>query len=134
MILASRFLPGGRVTMNAACGTTRLPLSRFSPASAVAALAWSAYITGLGYLGGAAFVRNPLPGLVVALGLSSACGGLARLIRRRPSRRGRPYRALVGATTALAALTVLAAPATAAATPRCPDRAATTPTAPSTRS
>jgi D-alanyl-D-alanine carboxypeptidase len=85
--VTSRFLPGGRVTMNAACGTARLPLSRFSPASAIAALAWAAYTAGLGYLGGASFAANPLLGLAVGLGLSFAFGGIVELIRRRATRR-----------------------------------------------
>jgi membrane-associated protein len=87
LIVTSRFLPGGRVTMNAACGTARLPLSRFSPASAIAALAWAAYTAGLGFLGGAAFIENPLFGLAVGLGLSFAIGGVVELIRRLVTRR-----------------------------------------------
>ena len=87
LIVMSRFLPGGRVTMNLACGTARLPLSRFSPASAIAALAWAAYTAGLGFVGGAAFVENPLLGLGVGLGLSFAFGGLIELVRRRISHR-----------------------------------------------
>jgi len=121
LIVTSRFLPGGRVTMNAACGTARVPLSRFSPASAVAALAWAAYTAGLGYLGGAAFVDNPLLGLAVGLGLSFLLGGVVELIRRRSPRTVR--RALVSAATAVAvsaatAVAVIAAPAAAAAAPR----------------
>jgi membrane-associated protein len=83
LIVTSRFIPGGRVTMNAACGTAGLPLARFSPASAVAALGWATYTAGLGFLGGAAFVENPLRGLAVGLGLSFALGGAVELIRRR---------------------------------------------------
>jgi membrane-associated protein len=83
LIVTSRFLPGGRVTMNAACGTARLPLSRFSPASAVAALAWAAYMAGIGFLGGAAFVENPLLALAVGIGLSIGLGSVIELIRRR---------------------------------------------------
>ncbi|MBM0258502.1 DedA family protein [Micromonospora sp. 4G55] len=87
LIVTSRFLPGGRVTVNAACGTARVPLSRFSPASAIAALAWAAYTAGLGFLGGEAFVENPLLGLAVGLGLSLAFGGIIQLIRRLATRR-----------------------------------------------
>jgi membrane-associated protein len=87
LIVMSRFLPGGRVTMNLACGTARLPLSKFSPASAIAALAWAMYTAGLGFVGGAAFVENPLLGLGVGLGLSFAFGGLIELVRRRISHR-----------------------------------------------
>ena len=87
LIVTSRFLPGGRVTMNLACGTARLPLSQFTPASAIAALAWAAYTAGLGYVGGAAFVENPLLGLAVGLGLSFALGGIIELIRRHTAGR-----------------------------------------------
>ncbi|GIJ47858.1 membrane protein [Virgisporangium aliadipatigenens] len=83
LIVASRFVPGGRVTVNLACGTARLPLRRFSPASAVAALAWAVYITGLGYAGGAAFAGNPLLGIAAGFGLSLTFGGVLELIRRR---------------------------------------------------
>jgi len=97
LIVISRFLPGGRVTMNLACGTARLPLSRFSPASAIAAVAWAAYTAGLGFLGGAAFVENPLLGLVVGLGLSVAFGGIVELIRRRSA--GQPANAASARST-----------------------------------
>jgi hypothetical protein len=76
--------------MNFACGTARLPLSRFSPASAIAALAWAIYTAGLGFVSGAAFVEDPLLGLAVGLGLSFALGGIVYLIRRRATRKVRP--------------------------------------------
>ncbi|GIJ53921.1 hypothetical protein Vau01_014370 [Virgisporangium aurantiacum] len=82
LIVTSRFLPGGRVTMNLACGSAGVPLSRFSPASAIAAVAWAAYTAGLGYLGGAAFAEHPLLGLAVGLGLSFVLGGVIELVRR----------------------------------------------------
>jgi membrane protein DedA with SNARE-associated domain len=87
LIVASRFLPGGRVTINAACGTTRVPLSRFTPASAIAALAWAAYTAGLGFLGGAAFAANPLLGLAAGVGMSMVFGGIIELGRRLITRR-----------------------------------------------
>ncbi|WP_444948039.1 DedA family protein [Micromonospora ureilytica] len=128
LIVMSRFMPGGRVTMNVAAGTTGVPLSRFSPASAIAALAWAAYVAGLGVLGGAAFVENPLLGLAVGLGLSFLLGGVVELVRRRltpgtarPAGAGkRKLRALVAATTAAA---VLIAPAAAGAARADEDRA-----------
>lgn len=90
LIVMSRFVPGGRVTMNVASGTARVPLSRFSPASAIAAVAWALYHTGLGVIGGAAFVANPLIGVAIGLGLSLVVGGVVELVRRRPARPGRP--------------------------------------------
>ena len=110
LIVTSRFLPGGRVAMNAAAGTARLPLSRFSPASAVAALAWATYTAGLGYLGGAAFAGNPLLGVAVGVGLSLAVGGVVELVRRRAG-----VRRLLAAFTAGAL--VLAATPVAASSP-----------------
>jgi membrane-associated protein len=61
LIVISRFLPGGRVTVNAACGTAGIPLSQFSPASAVAALAWAAYMGGAGLPGRRGVRREPPP-------------------------------------------------------------------------
>ncbi len=93
LIVASRFLPGGRVTMNLACGTAGVPLRRFSPASAVAALAWAAYTVGLGYAGGAAFAENPLLGVGVGLGLSFVFGAAAKVMAKllsRPARSDAP--------------------------------------------
>ncbi|MDP9794909.1 membrane protein DedA with SNARE-associated domain [Catenuloplanes nepalensis] len=87
VIVISRFVPGGRVTTNIACGTTRLPLSRFTPASAIAALAWAAYHGGLGVLGGAAFIQNPLFGLLLCLAVSCLAGGAVPLARRLLTRR-----------------------------------------------
>jgi membrane-associated protein len=83
LIVTSRFVPGGRVTMNAACGTARVPLRRFTPASAIAAVAWAVYVTGIGYLGGTAFAENPLLGLAVGFGLSFVFGGVVKIVRQR---------------------------------------------------
>jgi membrane protein DedA with SNARE-associated domain len=135
LIVASRFLPGGRVTMNVAAGTVGVPLSRFSPASAIAALAWATYIAGLGVLGGTAFVEHPLLGVAVGLGLSLLVGGIVEVIRRRltarPTRRagtpaGAGKRKLRASVAVMTVAAVLAAPGAAAAAPigRIPETAA----------
>jgi D-alanyl-D-alanine carboxypeptidase len=112
LIVGSRFVPGGRVVVNVACGTARLPLRRFSPASALAALVWAAYITGLGLLGGAAFAGNPLLGIAAGLGLSVAFGGIVELLRRRRAGLGRSGRsaAVRALATVTAAAVLIAAP------------------------
>ncbi|WP_250032691.1 DedA family protein [Paractinoplanes maris] len=116
LIVISRFVPGGRVATNVASGTTRVPLTKFSPASAIAAVTWATYHAGLGLLGGAAFVENPLIGLATGLGLSLAVSGIIELIRRRSTLRNsrRKLRAVTVATTA-AAMLFLPAPAKALA-------------------
>lgn len=83
LIVTSRFVPGGRFTMNLVSGMARFPLRRFSPAAAVAAIGWAVYTVALGVLGGTAFAANPLLGLALGFGLSLAVTGVAELIRRR---------------------------------------------------
>jgi membrane-associated protein len=89
LIVTSRFIPGGRYTMNVVSGMTRFPLARFSPAAAIAAVAWAAYTVGLGLVGGAAFAANPLLGLALGFGLSLGITGVAELVRRRRARSAR---------------------------------------------
>ncbi|GAB2572729.1 membrane protein [Paractinoplanes abujensis] len=135
LIVASRFLPGGRVTMNVAAGTAGVPLSRFSPASAIAALAWAAYIAGLGVLGGTAFAERPLLGVAVGLGASLLVGSIVELTRRRLTARphrhaGKPAgagkRELRASVATMTVAAVLAAPGAAVAGPvgRIPEHAA----------
>ena len=83
LIVTSRFVPGGRFTMNLVSGMARFPLRRFSPAAAVAAIGWAVYTVALGVLGGTAFAANPLLGLALGFGLSVAVTGVVELIRRR---------------------------------------------------
>jgi membrane-associated protein len=89
LIVTSRFVPGGRYTMNMVSGMTRFPLARFSPVAAVAAVAWATYTVGLGLLGGAAFAANPLLGLALGFGLSLSITAVAELVRRRRARAAR---------------------------------------------
>jgi membrane protein DedA with SNARE-associated domain len=86
LIVTSRFVPGGRYTMNLVSGMTRFPLARFSPAAAVGAVGWAVYTVGLGLLGGTAFAANPLLGLALGFGLSLGITGLVELVRRRRAR------------------------------------------------
>jgi membrane protein DedA with SNARE-associated domain len=86
LIVTSRFIPGGRYTMNVVSGMTRFPLARFSPAAAVAAVGWAGYTVALGLLGGTAFAANPLLGLALGFGLSLGITAVVELIRRRKAR------------------------------------------------
>jgi membrane-associated protein len=83
LIVTSRFVPGGRFTINLVSGMVRFPLRRFSPAAAVAAVGWAGYTVALGVLGGTAFAANPLLGLALGFGLSLGVTGVVELIRRR---------------------------------------------------
>src|SRR3954447_13680952 len=41
LVVTSRFIPGGRYTMNVVSGMTRFPPGRFSPAAAAGAIGWA---------------------------------------------------------------------------------------------
>ena len=99
LIVTSRFVPGGRITMNLVSGMARFPLRRFSPAAAVAAVGWAAYTVALGLLGGTAFAANPLLGLALGFGLSLGITGIVELIRRRRSARSAPVSVDAGGPT-----------------------------------
>jgi membrane-associated protein len=86
LIVTSRFVPGGRTAVTAACGLTGYPLARFSRAAGAAAVLWSLYTGAIGFVGGVAFAANPMLGLVVGLGLSLAITGVVELIRYRVRR------------------------------------------------
>ena len=83
LIVAGRFIPGGRTAVTLACGSAGYPLRKFTRATALAGVAWAAYSGAIGLLGGAAFAANPVLGLVVSIGLSVGITGAVELVRRR---------------------------------------------------
>lgn len=89
LIVASRFIPGGRTAVTLACGTAGYPLRRFTRATALGGVLWAAYSGAIGLLGGAAFAANPLAGIAVGIGLSLAITGVVELVRHLV-RRNRP--------------------------------------------
>jgi membrane-associated protein len=58
IILAARFIPGGRTATTFSAGTLEMPWRRFVAIDAIAAALWSAYIASLGYFGGSAFEES----------------------------------------------------------------------------
>ncbi|MDY7088552.1 MAG: DedA family protein [Actinomycetota bacterium] len=86
LIIAGRFVPGGRTATVTASGATGYPLARFTLFTAIAAVSWAGYSGLIGYLGGAAFESNPTLGLAVGIGLAlsiTALGELLRYVLRR---------------------------------------------------
>jgi membrane protein DedA with SNARE-associated domain len=83
IIVVARFIPGGRTATTYAAGTLGMAWrSRFLPADATAAIVWSLYASGLGYLGGAAFEHNLWLPLLIAAGASLVIAVLGELLRR----------------------------------------------------
>src|ERR1700722_8506717 len=87
IIIACRFVPGGRTAVTLTCGLIGYRRRTFVAATAVAGVIWACYAFFIGRLGGQAFESRPWVGLLVAFGLALAVTGLVEALRRlRPGR------------------------------------------------
>jgi membrane-associated protein len=89
LIVAGRFVPGGRTLSTFAAGTLELPYRRFAPADGAAALVWAAYVALLGYVGGETFRESVWLALAAAFGAALLLMGAIELWRRVQRHRGR---------------------------------------------
>lgn len=87
MIVAARFIPGGRTATTVTSGLIRYPLRRFVLYTILAALAWAVYSVGIGMLGGMAFTQQPLLAVGTGIGVALLVSGGVELIRRVSTRR-----------------------------------------------
>ncbi len=87
LILAGRFIPGGRTATTFTAGTMRVPLRRFLAIDPVACVLWACYISLLGYIGGASFEDSLWKPLLLAAGVASLVSLGVELARRRMRRR-----------------------------------------------
>jgi membrane protein DedA with SNARE-associated domain len=82
IILAGRFIPGGRTATTFSAGTLEVPWPRFFAIDALAATLWATYVALLGYFGGSAF-KNDLWKPILAAGIVAILvASVAELIRR----------------------------------------------------
>ncbi|MEU5834709.1 VTT domain-containing protein [Streptomyces diacarni] len=95
VLVAARYIPGGRTAATLTTGATGFPRRLFTRYDAVAVVSWACYSAGLGYVGGAAFEETPLYGVALGLalaftitlvhegvrGLRTRAGGQARCLR-----------------------------------------------------
>ena len=85
IIVASRFIPGGRTATMLSAGLVGLPWRRFAAYDLAACILWSAYASVIGVVGGKAFADKPLHALLLAFGLAAALTllieGARRLLR-----------------------------------------------------
>jgi membrane protein DedA with SNARE-associated domain len=92
IIVACRFVPGGRTAVTLTCGLTGYPRRRFVTWTACAAIAWAGYAFFIGRIGGKAFEERPWAGLLLALGLAVMISIIIEIARRgwrwRASARG----------------------------------------------
>lgn len=82
VLIAGRFVPGGRTATTLASGVLEYPRSRFLVFDGLGALAWSVYSTGIGVVGGAVFEDRPLLGVALGIGFALVLTGVAEITRR----------------------------------------------------
>ncbi|GAA0947150.1 DedA family protein [Pseudonocardia zijingensis] len=82
ILLTARYIPAGRTVAALAAGASRFPVRGYTGYSAVGATMSAAYVALLGFLGGAAFAGDPIVAVGVSLGLATAIGSVAGLVRR----------------------------------------------------
>ena len=86
VLVAGRFLPGGRTVTTLTAGFLRVPTARFVPAVAVGGALWAGYVTTLGYLGGRGAAEQPWAGALAGLVLATAAGLTIEGVRRLRAR------------------------------------------------
>lgn len=89
IIIAARFIPGGRTATTFAAGTLDYPWRRFVGYDAIAAGLWALYSVLVGFLGGQAFAESAWKSIVLAIGVATGVGLLIEAYRRLQKRRGR---------------------------------------------
>ncbi|WP_091315818.1 DedA family protein [Micromonospora chersina] len=89
ILTVARYVPGGRTAVTLTMGATRFPRRRFLAFDALAALSWGIYSALVGYLGGLAFERDPVRGLLLGLGLAVALTVVVEAVRWARGRRRR---------------------------------------------
>lgn len=82
IILAARFIPGGRTATMLSAGTLEMPWRRFIAIDAVAAALWSGYATLLGYVGGDTFTESLWKPLAAATAVAILVAASAEAVRR----------------------------------------------------
>lgn len=87
MIIAGRYIPGGRTAIALTAGIVDYPWSTFRKFTVIGALTWSTYAVLLGYWGGSAFEDNPLKAIIAGLIAAAAMTLLIELVRQVVSRR-----------------------------------------------
>jgi membrane-associated protein len=69
LIIACRFIPGGRTTVTLTCGVTEFRRRTFLWATALAGLIWASYAFAVGRVSGKVFEKNHWLSVVVALAI-----------------------------------------------------------------
>jgi membrane-associated protein len=90
VLVVARYVPGGRTAVTLTMGALAYSRRRFALFDGLAAVSWAAYSGLVGYVGGAAFERDPLKGVLVGIGLAlmvTVAVEAVRHLRKRPTER-----------------------------------------------
>lgn len=82
VLVVARFIPGGRTATTFSAGMLDMPWRRFARADGTAVALWSAYVTALGYFGGATFSESLWKPLLISFGIATVVALVGELIRR----------------------------------------------------
>lgn len=86
LIVAGRYVPGGRVASGLATGGMGVPWLRFVALDAVGASIWAGYSVAIGCIGGASFADEPQKGLLLSFAIGLLMVGVIEVARRLGSR------------------------------------------------
>jgi membrane-associated protein len=98
IIIACRFIPGGRTAVTLTCGMVGYRRRSFVAATACAGAIWASYAFLIGRVGGRTFEDRSWLGLLLALGAALALSVIVEILRRF-----RPWRMLIRAWSRLSA-------------------------------
>lgn len=71
VLVAARFIPGGRTAATLTTGFVGFRLPRFSAFTALGTTAWAAYYAGIGYVGGRSFEAEPMKAVLLGIGIAA---------------------------------------------------------------
>lgn len=90
LVIAARFVPGGRTAMTVACGVLDFPYRQFLAFDAIGAVVWATVNTMIGIVGGQAFAHNAVAAFATSFAVALTLAGvieLSRWILRQTARR-----------------------------------------------
>ncbi|HKS48399.1 MAG TPA: VTT domain-containing protein [Amycolatopsis sp.] len=86
LIIAARYLPGGRVASGLATGSMGVSWPRFALLDLLGSGIWAVYSACVGMIGGASFADEPGKGLLLSFAIGLLMVGVLALLRRLRSR------------------------------------------------
>ncbi|GAA3216640.1 DedA family protein [Nonomuraea helvata] len=87
VLVAARYIPGGRTATTLTMGAVRHPLRSFTFFDAIAASSWAVYSGLIGFFGGMAFENDPFKGLLLGLGIAVSITAVVEVVRWLRKRR-----------------------------------------------